>query len=338
MNPNSAAARASEPDCAAARGAECPFCKSSVDTDSETCSSCGWPIKWIARKSDTPVPVRRLAPARVPYAAPGKRRSRFRSASSYVGAATVLAAAAWWLHQGALENVNMEAPTAARSLAVTTDSAPIPPAAPAMDSSPTADSREDPTVRARQRIEAAPSIVDEPAAGAPPASVAAAQSREVQAWRTADGKLYFGTAPPPGSEPLNAITGLPQAARAQSAPAALSPDSLEIASARRAPSLPAVPATATYAWRTAANCKPNTALEGMRIQVDSVRQEQTITGRLRNTGSTLIKGVTVCRAGACTSVAGGRLLQEQESVPFTLFVSHIDWDAISVECTMLERN
>jgi len=94
----------------------------------------------------------------------------------------------------------------------------------------------------------------------------------------------------------------------------------------------------SYAWRTGANCKSDAAFEGMRIQVDSVRQQQTITGRLKNTGATLIKDVTVCRGGACTSVAGGRVLQARESAPFTLLVSRIDWDPIAIACTVLERN
>src|SRR5205814_10618565 len=95
------------------------------------------------------------------------------------------------------------------------------------------------------------------------------------------------------------------------------------------------PAPISYEWRSSANCTAATACDGLRVQVDSVREEQTVTGVLKNTTDTLIKEVTVCRDGACTPVAAGRVLQAREGVSFRLHVPRIDWSPISVQCTLL---
>ena len=325
-----------------ARSGECPVCNTGVAPDVEACPRCGWPVQWILQKSDTsdePARSPSRAAAR-PRHATSSERKRSGSAAIYVAAAAVLATVAWWLHQGALET----APAAALSVSAATESAPAPATVAQMDAPSPTDSRQDDTVRVRERMGAAPPVIEERPTDALATRVAPAPKQDVQAWRTAAGKLYFGIAPPPGSEQVSAIARLKSAPVPQSPPVAANPDAVDLALARRAPSLPpisveaaVVAAPISYGWRSAANCKSATAFDGLRVQVDSVRQEQTITGVLKNTADTLIKEVTVCRDGACTPVADGRVLQAREGAPFTLHVPRIDWSPISVECTLLER-
>ena len=320
----------------ASRSTDCPICNTMCAPTVDACTRCGWPIEWFTLKTDISV-VGSSTRSSQTAAASGRRKTLSGSMPIVLGIVAAIAIIGWGLLRSPGE-LNATEPPAATSVSVPAD-------APAATSGVE-----------RRSAAISPEAIDEDAAMAESADASSAVEQEtvetrpepvparpIEAWRTAAGKLYFGIAPPPGSEHLDAIAPLkPVSLRRRMSPA-LDVDLLELASARLAPPVPAasveLPGSASrssYTWRADADCKSATSFEGMRVTVDSARQEQTITGRLRNTADTLIKSVTICRAGACTALAEGRMLEGRDSAPFTLRVPRIDWSPISVECTILE--
>src|SRR5262249_41789500 len=128
------------------------------------------------------------------------------------------------------------------------------------------------------------------------------------AWRTADGKLYFGIAPPPGSLRIENF-GKPAAPKSAPPPPARS---IEPAVSPPPPPAPVQgdSRVTSSAWSQPQTCSLQTTIDHRAMQEDRVGGGMILSGVLTHTGSALIKDVSVCFGETCTPLLEGRPMLE----------------------------
>ncbi len=136
----------------------------------------------------------------------------------------------------------------------------------------------------------------------------------LRAWRTADGKLYFGIAPPPGSVKIESF-GKPAAPKSTPPPLARPTE----------PGVSPLPTPAqsdsrltSSAWSQPQACSLETTIEHRAMQEDRVGGGMILSGVLTHTGSTLIKDVSVCSEETCTLLLEGRPMRGGDHASFSL--------------------
>jgi hypothetical protein len=144
----------------------------------------------------------------------------------------------------------------------------------------------------------------------------APEEAAMRAWRTADGKLYFGIAPPPGSIKVENF-GKPAAPKNTPPPPARSTEPAVSPPPPPAPAQSDLRMTSS-AWSQPQTCSLQTTIEHRAMQEDRISGGMLLSGVLTHTGSTLIKDVSVCSGETCTLLLEGRPMREGDHASFSL--------------------
>src|ERR1051326_5853095 len=196
----------------ASRSTQCPICNTMCAPTVDACTRCGWPVEWFTLKTDISVAGSSTRSAEVhsqTAAASRQRKTLSVSMPIVLGIVAAIAVIAWGLLRSPGEPIATE-PAAAASVSVPADA----PAARSVVERPHA------AISPEAIDEDVPSTFEEETVETATARPEPVPSRQIEAWRTAAGKLYFGTAPPPGSEHVDAIAPLkPVSVRRQVSPA-----------------------------------------------------------------------------------------------------------------------
>jgi hypothetical protein len=205
---------------------KCALCEHPVDEAAGVCPKCGWPLHWRSaepgkprRSTTTPPPVARppVAPS-----ATARKLPRTRTRPGWVPVGMIVAAAlfAWAAYTRFIPST---APPPGDGDAGSRFGEP-PGGAPAgvtpEDGSALSQERESGgSDGADQQPQRRPPAVDskEPPATNPEGATSPEEATPSAAWRTADGKLYFGNAPPPGSVKIESF-GKPAAPKSTPRP------------------------------------------------------------------------------------------------------------------------
>jgi len=178
-------------------------------------------------------------------------------------------------------------------------------------------------------------------------------AQSVEGWRTPDGELYFGSAPPLGSTRIEGVrpkrtprpTATPRST-ATSRPTQLpTPTARSPASPRptrtpaEASSLQTDPARGASSDASSPSegeptCGDIVAIRDTRPTIDFDADRVVITGEVLVT-TRPVRELLVCLAGSCAPVAAGKVLVEGETARFRVAASGSRRRGLSVQCSVI---
>jgi len=181
-------------------------------------------------------------------------------------------------------------------------------------------------------------------------------AQSVEGWRTPDGELYFGAAPPLGSTRIEGVrprrtTPPPRPAATPRSTATSRPTPLPTPTpTARPPASPRptrTPADASSRGEEPAEssdvsslsegeptCGDIVAIRDTRPTIDFEADRVVITGEVLVT-TRPVRELLVCLAGSCAPVAGGKVLAEGETARFRVAASGTRRRGLSVQCSVI---
>jgi hypothetical protein len=188
------------------------------------------------------------------------------------------------------------------------------------------------------------------------ALTAAASAQSVEGWRTPDGELYFGAAPPAGSKRIEGVR--PRRTMQPSSPApTVTPRSTTTPKPTATPRPTALPTARPTATSRPTHALPEASLGDASQAMDPSAQRELACGdfvAIRDTRPTIdfdadrviitgevlvttrpVRDLLVCLAGSCAPVAGGKVLAEGETARFRVAASGRRRRGLSVQCSVV---
>ena len=184
------------------------------------------------------------------------------------------------------------------------------------------------------------------------AAAVVAGAQDPQGWRTPNGELYFGSAPPPGSTRIEVgrprrtmqPTAPPPTPRATVTPkptATQRPTPVATATNRPKPTATSRPREASPQREESPidvsegpSCGDVVAIRDTRPTIDFEADRVVIIGEVVVT-TRPVKNLSVCLGGSCTKIAGGKILADGETARFRVQASGTRRTGLSVRCSVL---
>jgi hypothetical protein len=147
---------------------------------------------------------------------------------------------------------------------------------------------------------------------------ASASAEAIKEWKTPDGKVYFGDAPPEGSTVVKTVDKPIGTVETQ-----------PVTPQERAPL--AEPQTV---WRTNIACQDLSVSGVEELQSDGVNRR--LRGIVTHDGRHVVKDVRVCGGGVCDILKDGAPLAKGERALFYLDINTTDPVSLRIECSVRE--